>query len=254
MDSQPFTVPQLLDLPSRYERNYRGRILNVHVQNIVLRGSLNMDLNLSALVQRHRDLVPQYDRQKFSSLITRNGMLTILLFQQRSFLCVGGKDITDIFSSLINLISEIRHRSYPRLTIEGTNVMNVVVNIATPMRIDVERLSADNPFTCTLIVFSFPGVIYIPNRNGQKTTALIFKSGQINIVGVQTDRDLDEFVGHLLTFISDYQLPVGTTPSTETTPPPPLDHLYLDLSRRDDSLRRFLVPDASSALSDWAQQ
>lgn len=259
MQSSPFTIGELLDLPLRYKTNYSDRILDVHVQNIVLRGSLNMDLNLAALVQRLRYLVPQYDRQKFSSLITRNGMLTILLFQQKSFLCVGGKDITDIFSSLINLISEIKHSCYPQLAIQGTNVMNVVVNISTPMRINVEKLSEDNPITCTLIVFSFPGVIYIPNRNGLKTTALIFKSGQINIVGVQTDQDLNNFVGHLLEFIKDYQIhPAAAAASTVTSvqkesasTDQDVAGWHQDLLGRDDSLRKFLVPDAARALNDW---
>lgn len=251
MDIQPFSIPDLLDLPEKYKEQYKNLISQLLVRNIVLKGTLNNYLNLESMTQRHQDMAMQYDRQKFSSLICRNGRLTILLFQQKSFLCVGGRDIADIISSLIWLRQEIRHKSYPTLNIESVHVVNVVVNISTPKRIDVQRLTKDHHLICHTTTL-FPGVIYIPNRNQLKITALIFQSGQINIVGVKTNHDLSEFIERLFQFISDYQIDnfVGT---------PQQDDQHLDFSqtdsvsvKHDEHLKKFLDPDVSSmTLEEW---
>lgn len=244
MSDQPFSIPELLDLPERYKERYKGFISELRVRNIVLKGTLNVYLNLEAMTQRHRDMALQYDRQKFSSLIYRNGRLTILLFQQRSFLCVGGRDIADIISSLIWLRQEIRSKSYPNLNIVSVHVVNVVVNITTPKRIDVHRLTRDQPITCNTTTL-FPGVIYIPNRNQLKITALIFQSGQINIVGVKTDHDLSEFIGHLYEFIKDYQIDEDSVENAQCDS----EHLYQKIAKQDERLRKHLDPEASSY--DW---
>lgn len=217
--SSSFKLEELVDLTDRYKEHYRGKILDVKIENLVLKGTTNQLLNLAALAERLIHLGPQYEVDKFSSLIFTSFSMAVLLFQQCSFLCVGAKDIIDVLQYNRRLAQEIR-QAYPNFKILSLDVVNAVVNISLDNlngSIDVKRFAEDNKVTCTYIPGKFPGARYRPKLNGLETNALIFKSGQINIVGVNTHQDLINFIDNTLEIIEPYkEAEIITSNSSQT--------------------------------------
>jgi TATA-box binding protein (TBP) (component of TFIID and TFIIIB) len=162
--SEPFKLEELVDLTERYKKLYRGQISDVKIENLVLKGTVNQLLNLSALAERLIHLGPQYEVDKFSSLIFTSFSMAVLLFQQCSFLCVGAKDIIDVLQYNRRLAQEIRQAAYPDFKILSLDVVNAVVNISLDNldgTIDVKKFADDNPVTCTYIPGKFPGARYL---------------------------------------------------------------------------------------------
>lgn len=213
-----FELHELVNLPERYMALYAGRVRNVGIENLVLKGKINIPLNLTSLTERLAHLGPQYQRDKFSSLIFSTFTMAVLLFQQKSFLCVGAKGIADVLQFVRHLEQEIKAAAYPNFEILSLEVMNIVVNISVDSEIDVKRFSEDSPVTCTYFQAKFPGARYRPKINGLQTNALVFKSGQINIVGVNTHEDLNAFIDHTLRVIEPYKETASPTLGTPQSP------------------------------------
>ena len=204
-DNEP-SAPQTLGMPHSRVANedtipgYIPALPYIFIKNFVMTCFTGTHINLDWILQRSMRYGFYRNKKKFAALVVRclTPRTSTLAFFNGKFVNTGAKKESDAelsINRMIKIISNLRdeqgHRPYSDMRIVRKRVHNVVGSTSVPFHIDLKvfarfnfvRYVQDNFVGAIVMLSQIEGVDMQSHR---KVKALVFKSGNIVIMGAKS--------------------------------------------------------------------
>ncbi|MFX0002293.1 MAG: TATA-box-binding protein [Candidatus Hodarchaeota archaeon] len=186
----------------------KDRTLTYTVQNIVVKTSLNLEINVDLNKISAELKNAEYNSERFPGLFVRlrHPKCVIIIFKSGKLILTGLKSFEDINLALTRLILKLNN--ILEYHIDRNSVEPIIVNIVITanffkrINLDLAALKLENTIYEPEV---FPGLIY-RSLNPVKSVFLIFSNGKIVFVGVSEKKDIKPALVNLGRLLSDKKI------------------------------------------------
>jgi transcription initiation factor TFIID TATA-box-binding protein len=177
--------------------------MSVEIQNVVAVATLDLKLDLLAIMKAFRNV--KYDPKRFPGLLFRlnRPKTSTLIFTTGKMVCTGAKSEKEAFNAVRRVVRELREEGFIISRSPKIDVVNIVGTSDFDGEVDLESM-ADILDDVLYEPEQFPGAIY--RMNEPKVVLLVFASGKLVITGAKREEQVHEAADKIRAILIDHEL------------------------------------------------
>lgn len=176
------------------------------IRNCVIKGKYSQELHLVRLFRKLIFFKPSLNQRAFKSFNISIGRKVMLLYLSGIFVTAGSQSYFTFCHYQLYLLNILRAiASYQDIKLVSLETKNIVLTIDLQHFVKLEQLVEENASRCYYDKTVFPGATYRPfEEKDKKTAVLIFETGRIVLVGINSNEDFNAFTEIFFDFIKNY--------------------------------------------------